>query len=171
MSKSLPRYSSESKMYPEVVAWLRNRLSSKHRRANIVVRNTSNQTLSRVITDLGLQEHFPEYLGYEVQCDVTGFAIHKTRADIYLVECKLRPISLKDFSQLLGYSRVVKPKVAVIVSPRGISRGMSELLNVHRRFDILEFASGRNVILATWDQNLREPKMDSLFPPGSRFTW
>jgi len=78
----------------------------------------------------------------------------------------LNQINLKDISQLLGYSKVVKPKYSFIISPAGISSPVSTLIKVFKRYDILEYVEGSKIKIAQWNKVTQEIDSSTLLPPG-----
>lgn len=96
--------------------------------------------------------------------------MHKGKtAELAFVECKLDKISLRDLSQLLGYSRVAIPVASIIISPEGISDAINLLFNIHRRNDILSYGDKGGIRIARWDENKRDINMHTLIPKGGLF--
>ena len=151
-------------MYPHVCAWLRNALFRKYMGAEVTVENTSKKILSRWLYEKNLHRHFKGYECFEIEVDVTGVAIDKERVHIAFVECKLDSITLRDLSQLLGYSKVAQPSLSIILSPRGLSHSLNLLLNVFRRYDILEYGHDRPIIIGRWDCARAEVDLSSIIP-------
>ncbi len=68
-----------------------------------------------------------------------------------IVEVKVRAITLRDFSQALGYAKVVMPDHAFIVSPNSWTEALQRLVREFQRWDILEYAHGKRIVIAKWD--------------------
>jgi hypothetical protein len=147
----LRNYKNEREMYSEVARWFQGLLSSRNPRAEINVFDTSQVSLWQFLQRHAFHHLFPDYLSYEIQVDVTGIIKSSHKASLAFVECKLAPITLRDVSQLLGYSRVAKPSVSVILSPRGYSASISYLLETYERIDVLEYDKNKRIRIATWD--------------------
>jgi hypothetical protein len=162
-------YKSEGEMYPHVAQWLRHLLAQKFRHSTVVVEDTSKKVLSRFLVERGLHELFRDYQTYEIQVDVTGVVHNGKTAGLAFIECKLDKISLRDLSQLLGYSRVATPLVSIIISPEGISDAINLLFNTHRRNDILSYGDKGCIRIARWDENKRDINMQTLIPKGGLF--
>lgn len=152
-------YRREAELYPVVAGWLESFLHERIRSKQVVVADTSRRPLYRAIQDIGaIPENKPEWPTYDILVDVTGFILSKPNVvELAFVECKNTPISLKDISQLLGYSRVAMPIYSCILSPAGISSEVSGLLRTYRRLDILEYAwpkgeRPRSIVVGTWDE-------------------
>jgi hypothetical protein len=159
-------YKSEKELYPEVIKWLEKYLKGKYPKAGIKAYDTSRQDLSDFLRRHKLHLFFPEFETYVIKVDITASIKHKDRCDLAFVECKLGPINLKDISQLLGYSKVVKPKYSFIISPVGISSPVNTLIKIYKRYDILEYSQGLRLKIAQWNKATQEIDISTLLPPG-----
>jgi len=164
-------YRNESEMYPHVSTWLRKFLLSKLGKfsdAKIIVEDTSQKLLSMWLYEKGLHKYFQGYNTFEVEVDITGVIEFKNRkAYIILIECKLEKIKLRDIGQILGYSKVVKPHIAMILSPNGLSDSTSLLLKTYRRYDVLSYDQGKYIIVGKWNYVRLEPDFSSLIPENA----
>jgi len=143
-------------------------LKKKFKDAEICVEDTSKKILSKWLVEKGFHNFFSDYQTYEIEIDVTGIVKKSDEAHLGLIECKLGKITLRDLSQLLGYSKVALPLYSLIISPKGISRSMNLLFNVARRNDILYYTRDRYVIIGRWNGKRQELDLSSLIPKGSR---
>lgn len=165
-------YAREREMYPDVMEWLEVFIGSRFKRNQVIVRDTSRQPLNRALEYEGLiPENKPEWPTYDIRVDLTAFIISGACIEFAFVECKNRPITLRDISQLLGYSRVALPIFSCVVSPHGMGADVASLLQVYKRHDILEYywPSGglaRSLVVATWDARRRSIDYGSVLPPG-----
>jgi len=159
-------YKHESQMYLDVTKWLKEFLNNRYKRRNIIVEATPQTKLYRWLELKGLQDYFSDYLAYDIKIDVTGIVYNQNNALFAFVECKLKPISLKDVSQLLGYSRVAQPKYSIIISPSYISRPISELFMKFSRYDILSYGDNRKIRIAKWDYLRKTVSLETILPPG-----
>jgi len=155
-------------MYPDVCAWLKRILKEKFKDAEICVEDTSKKVLSKWLVEKGFHNFFPDYQTYEIEVDVTGIVEKTDEVHLGFIECKLGRITLRDLSQLLGYSRVALPLYSVILSPKGISRSMNLLLNIARRNDILYYSTDKHIIVGKWNEKRKELDFSSIIPKGSR---
>ncbi len=152
-------FTSEKEMYSPVCAWLEKFLQSRHSRAKIYVFDSSRRSLARLIQETGLSANLPaEWQSWDIYVDVVGFACIARQTYLAFVECKLGAITLGNFSQLLGYSRVALPQYSIIISPQGASDSLRSLLLTYERTDILQYhvEQGRislSVAVARWDEN------------------
>jgi len=156
----------ELKLYPDVVRWLRNYLKDRHSHSEIQAFDTHKINLSQFIFEQNLHKHFPEYSAFDIKVDITATIKSKTRMQLAFVECKVKPITLKDVGQILGYSKVAKPIYAFIISPEGISAPLSTLLLTYGRYDLLEYLEGKKVKIANWNLTRKEIDSASFLPPG-----
>lgn len=162
-------YKNESYMYEPVRGWWERFLQERHKRSQVSVYDTSKTVLYRFVQGHHLEASFPDYLTYEVEVDITGVIITRGKAKLALVECKLRPITLRDVGQMLGYSKVTRPLYSLIISPRGLSDSLIRLLKNFQRFDVLDYGNGQRIRLATWSPQRQETLSESLLPPGEFF--
>ena len=161
-------YEKETQMYPHVRKWLERLLKSKIKDAEFIkVYNSSNMKLTKLLTNQGLHKYFSsEYLTYDIKVDVTGIIVRRGRGSLIFIECKLGKITLKDFSQLLGYSIVAKPLYSIILSPKGISDSLFSLIKSFGRYDILKYHANREIALAKWDEYKKDIDYTTTIPPG-----
>ena len=159
-------YVREKEMYPDVMVWLKRALQGKRPRADVETYDTSTVALRRFLETKGLQGLFPQYQSYDIQVDVTAVVRTRREAHLAFVECKVNPITLRDLSQLLGYSRVALPIYSIIISPAGIGGAISYLLKTCGRIDVLDYGNGRRLKIATWDTARREISIPTLIPAG-----
>jgi hypothetical protein len=155
-------------MYPDVCVWFKKLLEQKFRDAKIRVEDTSRKVLSKWLVETGFHNFFADYQTYEIEVDVTGVIEKSNEAYLGFVECKLDKITLRDLSQLLGYSKVALPLYSIIVSPKGISQSMNFLFNIARRNDILFYSTDRHILIGKWNEKRRELDISSIIPRGSR---
>jgi len=146
-------------MYAPVCLWLERFLQNRNRGAKIYVFDSSQRSLTRIIQEKGLSTNLPaEWHSWDIYVDVVGFACTAKQTYLAFVECKLGAITLGNFSQLLGYSRVALPQYSIIVSPQGASDSLRSLLLTYERTDILQYHSEQGrlslvVAVARWDDN------------------
>jgi len=156
-------------LYPDVCAWFKKILEKKFKDAKVCVEDTSKKVLSKWLVEKGFHNFFPNYQTYEIEVDVTGIVEKSDEAHLGFIECKLGRITLRDLSQLLGYSKVALPLYSVILSPKGISRSLNLLFNVARRDDILFYTNDRYIIIGRWNEKRRDLDLSSVIPRGSGF--
>ncbi len=168
LSQNNRRYLNEHAMYPEVCEWLQGVWKSRFPKSARVVADTSRMTLSNYLEQEGLTELFPDYQTYEINVDVTGVVKRRNPA-LAFVECKLSVLTLRDISQLLGYSKVAKPIYAILVSPAGMSKALTLLLQVYRRYDVLEYSEQTRLKIGVWDAVRKTVDPATVIPIGDHF--
>lgn len=159
-------YNREIDLYPFVIRWFESLLQEKNRHSTVKVYDTSRVSLWKFLRDNEYYKYFKEYLTFEIRVDITGIVLKKRTATISFVECKLKPITLKDISQLLGYSKVAIPSYSIIISPSGISSSVSYLLKTFSRYDVLKYDKDKKIKIAQWDSSKNEIDIRSILPPG-----
>jgi hypothetical protein len=166
MSFDVGVYPRERDMYPDVIAWFQALLSSRNPRSDVQVFDTSQFSLWQFLQRIKMTECFKDYLSYEIQVDLTGVIKSKKGTYLAFVECKLAPITLRDVSQLLGYSRVAKPLTSVVLSPNGYSTSISYLIETYGRIDVLEYEKNRRIRIARWDKTRKDIDPRFTLPKG-----
>ncbi len=156
----------EKDLYPDIIDWIEKYLKDRHPHSQIKAYDTHNKKLSNFIFELNLQDFFPEFIAFDMKIDITTIVKSKNKVKLAFIECKIKPISLKDIGQILGYSRVAKPEYSFIISPNGISTPLKSLLITFGRYDILEYDDGKKIKIAKWNLIRKEIDSQSLLPPG-----
>lgn len=157
---------NEKDLYFPIKQWLLNFLKQRYKKAEIIVEDTHNISLSDFLQSINLQSKFPEFNAYDIKVDITGIINHINKADLVFIECKVNNIRLLDVGQLLGYSRVAMPIFSFLFSPEGISDPLQRLLKIYGRYDILDYGKELNIKIVKWDTGKSEPLWDTLLPPG-----
>ena len=158
---------SEVDLYEPVLTWLERVLKAHYKRMNVRVFDSHNIKLSRLINNLGLPNLFPQFNAWDVKVDVTGIVSNAEIGYIALVECKIKQLTLRDVGQLLGYSRVVNPILAVLTSPSSPSDPLITLLKDYGRLDVLEYGPEKRYIrIARWDNVRAEIIPSTVLPRG-----
>ena len=160
-------YLSEKEMYPDVMVWLNTYLKHKYRKASVAVYDTSREDLREFLRRRNLSRHFPQSDTFVIKVDITGVIVSGNVYRLAFVECKANSISLRDISQLIGYSKVVIPAFSMIVSPAGVSPPVNKLINIYRRYDVLSYKDDLLVRIATWNQTSKDIDSASVLPHGA----
>lgn len=145
--------------------WFQDLLKSRFPKSAITVADTSRITLGNHLEREGFSELFPDYQTYEINVDVTEIVKRKNPC-LAFVECKLTVLTLRDLSQLLGYSKVAKPIYSILISPAGISKALTLLLKIHRRYDVLEYTEGTRLKVGIWNPIRKTVDPASIIPIG-----
>lgn len=160
-------YNSEKEMYPDVILWLNSYIKHRYPKSVVKSYDTSRENLCDFIRRHELENLFSEFQTYVIKVDITGVIKYKEKCLLAFVECKLNSINLKDISQLIGYSKVVRPVFSLIVSPAGISTPINTLINIYRRYDILTYYKDLYVRIAKWNKSTSDIDVSSLLPHGA----
>jgi hypothetical protein len=155
-------------MYPDVCAWFKRIVVEKYEDSKIHIEDTSRKVLSRWLVEKGLHKLFPDYQTYEIEVDIIGIIERNNGASLGMIECKLNQITLRDLSQLLGYSRVALPLYSIILSPKGVSKSMHRLFNISRRNDVLNYSNDRHIVIGKWNEKRKELDFSTIIPKGSQ---
>jgi hypothetical protein len=157
---------TESELYGPVRAWLQELLARRYRGHEVLALDTSRTRLSTVVAQRGLQARFPQAGVWDIQADITAFILGK-ESHVAFVECKKGPITLKDVGQLLGYSLVARPLLAILLSVEEPSDALRTLLVTYGRYDILEYdRKGSRIRIVQWDPARRAVLHAATLPPG-----
>jgi len=161
-------------MYLPVKAWLQKHLTATFRSSTIEVHDTHASPLNQYIANNELHPYFDSDLWqtFDIRVDVTAFVTTPRKKGLVFVECKTGFVSLRDLSQLLGYSRVALPLQSFILSPAGIGGNLKTLIISYGREDILEYCSPegelpRKIVIARWDTTSLTLDRNSLIPAGA----
>ncbi len=143
----------ERELYRRVCDWLAGFLRHKCRSAAVYVEDTSSSSVAELLRRHQLTTYVPYWVTLEVPADVTGAAVltgrqHRTLLRLATVEVKLNAINLRDLSQAIGYAKVLQPRYAFIVSPKGWTENLQRLVRDYRRSDVLEYAPQRWLMVA-----------------------
>jgi hypothetical protein len=156
----------ERELYGEVALWFERRLEMLYPSWRAIVHNTSQTRLSAFLSREGIAKAYPGSEAFEIEVDLTGILRRGSKFELAFVECKTAAITLKDIGQILGYSRVALPRLAVILSPGGLSQSVGLLLNTYNRTDILEYGTGKRLKVGVWDLAKKQVDPGSVYPPG-----
>lgn len=149
-------YASEKEMYPAVLAWLMKFLQERHPELSIKSYDSSQRSLAKLIQDEGLHAGLPsQWVSWDIQVDIAAFLLSESQTELAFVECKNKPTTLSDLSQLLGYSRVANPQYSFLLSPAGKSDFLVTLLQTFARHDVLKYdypagETSRAIVVADW---------------------
>jgi len=162
----------EKELYPFVADWLKSFLRNRYPKASAIwVEDTSRTSISQFLSRHDLLRLFTWGAMLDIPADVTGAALLKTEKQqtvkLAIVEVKIGVINLRDFFQILGYAKVAVPDHAFIISPKGWSPTLQRLVRDFRRLDILEYAPGKFVIVAKWDNSSKSVRPGDVLFSGA----
>lgn len=162
----------EQELYPFVCHWLESFLRNRYPKAPAIwVEDTSRTSISRFLSRYDLLSLLPWGAMLDIPVDVTGAAVVRTKSQtvvkLAIVEVKIGTINLRDFSQILGYAKVVVPDHAFIISPKGWSPVLQRLVRDFKRLDILEYAPSKLIVVARWDNLSKSVRPGDVLLPGT----
>lgn len=157
----------EKDLYEPIQGWLQTLLENYYPSKRIRTFITSEVSLAKFIQSKGWMDKFPGYMTYECKVDVLGLIEGNRKADFILIEVKLKPLSLTNIAQLIGFTRVIKPLHSLIISPKWLSSPMKTLFDIYRRFEILTFGKNQSIRICKWDTEKKDIDYNFIYPPGS----
>lgn len=155
----------EIALYPSMLRWLQTYLENKHPKTTIKTYDVHSIDLSDFIQRNTYTKFFPEYATYKIRVDLLGVILENNICKLVFVEVKDTQLSLINLSQLLGYCKILRPEFAYLISPRGLSRPLSQLLVHFNRLDILEFDKNKFARVAKWNSTRNAIENDTIIPP------
>ena len=148
-----------------MLEWLQVYLENKNKNADVKTFDVHSTDLSDFFERSEYKKFFPEYAIYKIRVDLLGVVVKKDTCELTFVEVKDTQMSLINLSQLLGYCKILRPKQAFLISPRGLSKPMRQLLTHFNRLDILEFDRNKFVTVAKWNTSRNAIENDTAIPP------
>lgn len=158
-------YKKEKEMYPDVKNWLQRTLEEKYPKSRVYCYDTSQVYLNKFLSENKFK-NFKDSITYEIKVDITAIIDFTKKSELVFVECKSGNITLKDISQLLGYSKVAKPIHSLIISQKGVSDPVKKLFTVYKRYDVLEYENNRRILIAPWIYEKNEIDYSRIIPTG-----
>lgn len=154
----------EKDLYPAMCKWLDTYLNDKYKKAEIIVRDTSQFYLDKILEEIGVINEYPQTVGIGMQIDVLGVVKKREKTELFFIEAKKTQLNTHDLGQILVYARICNPEKAFLFSSAGMG-SLSKLL-VERQ-DILEYSQDRKIKLiqaAKWDVVREMPEMSTMIP-------
>jgi len=142
------RENPEQMLYAPISIWLEKYLQNINFK-NVKVHDTSSKYLNNFIMQNNLYNDFSFCEEYKIKPDIVGF-LHNDKKLVF-VEVKIGELTLKDIGQLLGYSLVADPEIAILVSPKKPSINLIKILM--SKPSILNYAPNKKIMIGTWTQN------------------
>lgn len=156
---------AERDLYKPISAYFFKLYKSRYKSLKIIFEDASTVRLSSWLERKGFAEHFKEHNTFDIKIDIIGTIISSNSIRLILVECKKGPITLKDVSQLIGYTKIVNPYRSIIVSPKDPNKSIIRLINDFQRTDILQFDNDY-IRICKWDVNSKSIVHSSIIPRG-----
>lgn len=117
----------EVETYYPLQVWLKDYIKENYNSDSLVF-DSSTTNLNNINFD-GLNEIIEEFDDFDIKPDVVGITYNSK--NLYLIESKVTKLSLEDLSQTIGYSKVIQPIEAFLVSTEEISSSLLFLLDAY----------------------------------------
>lgn len=157
----------KQEMYEPVRVWFERFLKTNCKHMNVSVFDSHNIKLSRLIDDLGLQRLFPQFNAWDVEVDITAVISNEQSECLALADINVKRLTLGDLGVFLGYSRVVNPSLAFVITTEPPVDPLITLLKDYGRIDVLEYGPEKRYIrIAKWDCVKNEVIPSSVLPRG-----
>tara|TARA_X000000950_G_C13897100_1_gene653301 strand:- start:1783 stop:2289 length:507 start_codon:yes stop_codon:yes gene_type:complete len=159
---------NEKDLYDPICFWLQNHTSNlinKKKIKSIECFDVHNKYLNNFIQQNNLIETLgKDSIGWKIKVDIFGYIQTKTLDTItYIAEVKDKQASLIDLSQLIGYVSVCSANHAYLISSKGFSQDLLDLIQVMGRKDLLRIYSSKQmgkyttIEMLYWDVNTDSP--------------
>lgn len=156
----------EFELYEPMGKWLRQYLSDHYKGYSVIVEDTSQITLDRILEKYGIIDQYPQTVGLDIQIDVLGIVQKNNKAQIIFIEAKKEKLNLHHLGQLWAYCKLCDPAEAFLFSSGGMGSLNKVLVNLSRE-DILNFGDGKRIKkmkVAKWDILKNAPDYSSMIP-------
>lgn len=154
----------EKELYPSMCKWLETYLKDNYRNSEVMVKDTSQFYLDKILEEVGVISEYPQTVGIGIQIDVLGIVKKRGKTSLFFIEAKKTQLNTHDLGQILIYSRICNPERAFLFSSAGMG-SLSKLLL--EREDILEYSSDKKIKMiqaAKWDITKEMPEMRTMIP-------
>lgn len=146
--------------------WLELYLKSNLKFCGIKAYIGANERLSKILIRENLSDKISNAVHFNLKIDVFAAISAKNKAKLFIVECKTSRLGLIDLAQLVGYAQIINPICALLLSPKGISGGLSKLLNNHDNNRLLNYGDNRQIVITKWIESGNEVDFMNCYPKG-----
>lgn len=154
----------EYELYEPMKRWLEQYLIDKFVGYEIVVVDSSQERLDRVLAKYDVVNEMAN--GVDIQIDILGIARRKNVIKLFFIEAKKTRLTIRDLGQLWVYCKLVDPEEAFLLSSEGLG-SLNKLINSLRREDLLDFGDGKKIKkmkVGKWDVVKNTVDLYSLVP-------
>ena len=154
----------EYELYEPMKRWLEQYLIDKFVGYEIVVVDSSQERLDRVLAKYDVVNEMAN--GVDIQIDILGIARRKNVIKLFFIEAKKTRLTIRDLGQLWVYCKLVDPEEAFLLSSEGLG-SLNKLINSLRREDLLDFGDGKKIKkmkVGKWDVVKNTVDLHSLVP-------
>lgn len=156
----------EFELYEPMGIWLKQYLTDKYKGYSIIVEDTSQVSLDKILEKHGIVDQYPQTVGLDIQIDVLGIVTKGGKSSMIFIEAKKEKLNLHHLGQLWAYCKLCDPAEAFLFSSGGMGSLNKVLVNLSRE-DILNFGDGKKIkkmMVAKWDIKTGAPDMMSMIP-------
>ena len=156
----------EFELYEPMGIWLKQYLTDKYKGYSIIVEDTSQVSLDKILEKHGIVDQYPQTVGLDIQIDVLGIVTKGGKSSMIFIEAKKEKLNLHHLGQLWAYCKLCDPAEAFLFSSGGMGSLNKVLVNLSRE-DILNFGDGKKIkkmMVAKWDIKTNAPDMMSMIP-------
>lgn len=156
----------EFELYEPMGKWLMQYLTDKYKGYSIIVEDTSQVSLDKILEKHGIVDQYPQTVGLDIQIDVLGIVSKGGKSSMIFIEAKKEKLNLHHLGQLWAYCKLCDPAEAFLFSSGGMGSLNKVLVNLSRE-DILNFGDGKKIkkmIVAKWDIQKSAPDYSSMVP-------
>lgn len=173
--KKRTQFIREEDLYPDIACWLETRLRESVRNVDIdfvKAFDSHNRYLSDIMFEVfnkqlsedlvqRYRKLLPEdYMSWTIKVDVFGVALFDSKLCLAIVEVKTHNLSIDDLSQIIGYTKIVKPEISILLSLGTLSESLSNLFIKYNRYDVLGYndrrGGTRKIHILRWDLSKKD---------------
>jgi len=156
----------EFELYEPMGKWLKQYLTDNYKGYSIIVEDTSQISLDKILEKYGIVDQYPQTVGLDIQIDVLGIVTKGNKSSIIFIEAKKEKLNLHHLGQLWAYCKLCDPAEAFLFSSGGMGSLNKVLVNLSRE-DILNFGDGKKIKkmkVASWNITTNAPDYRSMVP-------
>lgn len=154
----------EFDLYEPMRKWLEIYLHDKYKSAEIIVVDSHNKRLDRVLRKYNITHDIA--VGVDIQIDVLGIVKEGIELKLFFIEAKKTSLTLRDLGQLWVYCKLIDPEEAFLMTSADLG-SLNKLLHVYKREDLLDFGDGKRIKkmkVAIWNVQTNSPDELSMVP-------
>jgi len=154
----------EIDLYEPMMKWLKNYLTDRYPKDEIIAADTHSERLDRALKRRGI--NCDVATGIDIQIDIVGIVKQPKGHKLFFIEAKRTSLTLKDLGQLWAYCKLINPEEAFLLTSANLG-SLNKILNIYKREDLLDFGDGRiikKMKVGVWDTVAGAPEMGSMIP-------
>ncbi len=158
----------ELELYHPVKTWLDAYLKRSLKPQSIVQTYIgADEFISKILIRKNLTKKITHSHYFNIKIDVFSVVSQNNKTGLVLVECKTKKLTLQHLSQLIGYSRIMQPVCAILLSPKEKTTGLNAFLNSDQKHNLLNYGKNRKITIAKWNGERSEVDIINCLPEGS----